>query len=188
MGLRNTAEKWGGVARTLHWLVAALIVAAIVLGVMREDVPQSQLFLVLTLHKSMGLLVLALVLCRIVWRLGDKAPRPLPTMPRWQIVSAEIVHWALYGLMLAVPVTGYLMSSFGHYPFPFFMQEAWPVPLVLDRNPALQEVFSEVHETLAWVMVGVLVAHIGAALYHHFVAKDAILARMTPFVRVPRRS
>ncbi len=187
MCLRNTAEKWGGVARTLHWLIAALIVAAIVLGLMREDVPREQLFLVLTLHKSIGLLVLALVLCRIVWRLGDKAPPPVPTIPRWQIVGAELVHWSLYALMLAVPLAGYLLSSFGHYPFPFFLQANLPVPLLVEKNEALQGVFSEIHETLAWLMVGVLAAHIGAALYHHFVAKDATLARMTPFVRTPEK-
>ena len=182
MTMRNSTTRWGSVARFFHWVIAALILALLIVGFMMEDVTPGSKRLFYTMHKSMGLLVLALVVCRLVWRMGSIVPAPLATMPRWQVVLAEAVHWGLYGVMLLLPVSGYLMTSYGNHPFDLFMVHGLSVPLLGEENKGLAQNFGMMHGALSSLLVGLLALHIGAAFYHHFIAKDAILARMTPLV------
>lgn len=182
MILWNTPARWGTVARFFHWTLAALLLILIIVGLVMGDLPREDRMFAFTMHKSFGLLALGLAICRFVWRMSDKPPAPLPGTPKSHVVSAEIVHWALYALMLAVPVAGYLSSSYGHYPFPFFMQPGLQVPLLTPENGSLRETWGDRHVLLVWILIVVIALHVGAALFHHFVKKDAILARMTPFI------
>jgi len=210
MGLRNSTWSYGGVARTLHWVIAFLIVALLIVGWTMEDAPAESKFMIYTMHKSFGLLVLALVLCRIVWRVADPPPPPSPEIPKLMHLMASLGHLGLYGLMLAMPLSGWLLNSAAGRPLNWFMVEGWSVPsltngLAAGNNPelsgwmlalhnllveedapaTLKSLSGEVHEVLAIMIVALVLVHAGAALYHHFVRRDNTLARMTPFVKPP---
>lgn len=183
MTWRNTPSSWGKMARLLHWSVALVIFIAFGIALVMEDVVgpvRGQYYL---FHKSFGLLALLLVICRIVWRATTKPPAPLPGQPRLQILAAEIVHWALYALMLALPLQGYLVQSYSGRMMNWFGMSFLPIPSLTAPDREMTELIGEVHEATAWLLAGVLALHIGAALYHHFVQKDATLARMTPFIK-----
>jgi cytochrome b561 len=187
MSLRNTTARWGTVARSLHWLIATLIITLFILGeVMGDMAGGPDKFVAYALHKSFGLLALALLLARILWRLADKAPLPPAGVPAYQLKLASFVHWGLYGLMLAVPLSGWLVHSLAGYTTHWFGQAGWAVLPVLTTaasNRELVQGVGEVHGLLAWALVLTAAAHASAALYHHFICKDAVLARMTPFIK-----
>ncbi len=185
MSVKNSRQAWGSVARFFHWTIALLILGMFIVGYTMEDVaPEDKLF-VYTMHKSMGLLVLLLVVCRLVWRWANVRPS-LDRFPKWQVFAAESVHWGLYVCMFAMPISGYLMTSFANRPFNLFMDPALPVPMLTQTDMQLNALSRNVHELMAPLFLALLAAHIGAALYHHFIQKDEILARMTPFIRLPR--
>lgn len=185
---RNTAETWGAVARFFHWTIALLIVGLLVIGFIMGDMENGpEKFQMYMMHKSFGLLALALVVCRVVWRFTSTIPAPVAGTPRWQLLAAEAVHWALYALMLALPITGYLAHSFRGNPLPWFGVESLPVPSLTVQDKDMSHDFGELHEGLVTVLLIVLAAHVGAALFHHFIKKDAVLARMTPFISIPKK-
>lgn len=185
MTWRNTPANWGKMAKLLHWGVALVILIAFGIALVMEDIEgpaRGQYYL---FHKSFGLLALLLVLCRIVWRASDRPPAPLPGQPLWQIRAAELIHWALYALMLGVPAVGYLLQSYSGRLMNWFGIAGLPVPSLTAPDNELRETLGDVHGTLAWALLIVIGLHVGAALFHHFVKKDATLARMTPFIKSP---
>lgn len=181
---RNTATRWGRTARLFHWVIAALIVSLFIVGLVMEDISgtENRRF-VYAMHKSMGLLVLALIICRIVWRLADKAPLPVGGLPQLMHLAATAAHWGLYALMLAVPVSGWLMHALSGYQTHWFGQENLPLlpafTLIGPPDRARVEFLSEVHELSAFGLIGLAIVHALAAFYHHFIRKDATLSRMT---------
>lgn len=188
---KNTAERWGNIARILHWTIAVLILALIAVGSIMTDLPNTpEKFQIYTWHKSVGLLVLALVVCRIVWRLGSRKPAEIKSIPLFMRAAAEVTHWALYVLMLAIPLSGWLSHSYGGFPLQLFGISGLNVPRLVTVAPDvghdLAENMGEIHGTLAWLLLAVVVLHAGAAFYHHFVRKDPVLARMTPFISSPK--
>lgn len=187
MQWRNTAEKWGAIARTFHWSIAAIILICFIVGLIMGEMENSpQKFSVYLMHKSFGLLVIPLALSRFVWRMANPVPKAMPGDPYWQVVIAELVHWGLYALMIAVPFSGWLMNSYYGMPLPWFGNEHLMVPALVTPDRDMAKEVAELHETLAWGIIALALAHAGAALYHHFIRKDAILARMTPFIN-PRQ-
>ncbi|MER2510074.1 MAG: cytochrome b [Amaricoccus sp.] len=185
MGARGTATGWGCVARAFHWGMAGLILFMLGLGVyMANFVPdllrQFELF---QLHKSWGFVVFFLALARLGWRLLDRTPEEPAGMPAWQRVAARASHAALYVLMLAMPLSGWIMVSaspdadilgirnmvFGLFPMP----DPW-VP----GNAGLETAAGEFHAAAAILLAALLVMHAAAALWHHFGARDAVLRRM----------
>jgi len=179
MSLKNI-ERWGGISQFLHWTIAVLILAIGAVGLVMGELPRSpKYFWVYTAHKSLGLTVLALVLVRIGWRLYAGAPPAVPGTPRWQAWLAAMVHVLLYGMALAMPLSGWLYdSASGLRPFRWFGQ--LEVPKLVAPDEALAGAAHGWHETLFWVLLLLVAAHAGAALYHHFVRHDATLARMLP--------
>lgn len=188
---RNTTERWGDIARILHWTIAVMILALIAVGAIMTDMEGSpQKYQIYMMHKSAGLLVLGLVLCRIVWRLSSRKPKAVPSIPWYMNAAAEITHWGLYVLMLAIPLSGWLMNSYANFPLNWFGVEGLRVPN-LTTVPAeigweRAKEMGEIHGALAWLLLFIVAVHAGAALFHHFVRKDPILARMTPFIREPK--
>src|SRR5690606_9149008 len=179
MSPRNI-ERWGGISQLLHWTIAVLILLIGVVGLVMGELPRSpRWFWVYTAHKSLGLVVLALVLVRIGWRLYAGAPPPVPGTPRWQAWMASAVHVLLYAMVLAMPFSGWLYdSASGLRPLRWFGQVE--VPKLVAPDPALADAAHATHEWLFWLLVLLVLAHAGAALYHHFVRHDATLARMLP--------
>ncbi|RVQ66083.1 cytochrome b [Croceicoccus ponticola] len=167
--------RYNGVARALHWTIAVLIIGNLLGGFLHDAL--EPFVRIMPLHKAVGLTVLALSLVRAVWRLTSKAP-PLPAdMSRWETGAAHATHFAFYLLIIALPLTGWIVASAGKYPLSWF--GLFDVPkLAVTRDDALYAIGHEGHELMG-VMAAVLIAlHVGAALRHHFVLKDNVLRRM----------
>lgn len=180
MTVTNTAARWGGVSQTLHWLIAGLILGLGIVGLIMGELPRTpKYFWVYTMHKSIGITVLALVAFRLGWRLYAGAPAPVPGTPGWQERIAAATHWLLYVLMFALPLSGWLYdSASGLRPFHWF--GLVNVPKLSAPDERLSEVSHAIHEWGFWLLIAVVVVHAGAALYHHFYQRDATLARMLP--------
>jgi cytochrome b561 len=180
MSLKNSADRWGGISQLLHWTIAVLILSIGAVGLVMGELPRSpKWFWVYTAHKSLGLTVLALVIVRIAWRLYAGAPRPVPGTPRWQAMLASLTHGAIYLLILAMPLSGWLYDSArGLRPLRWFGLAA--VPKLSPPNEALAEAMHNAHELLFWALIALVTGHAAAALHHHFVRRDATLARMLP--------
>ena len=176
----SSNTRYSRTAILLHWLIAAFVLATIPIGwygaTFKGDTAQSAT----NLHKSIGIVILAITLVRVAWRLGHK-PGALPTSmsPALRRI-ARATHALFYGLLLVMPLSGWWMSSAvpGRHPFGFGLFDVpfLPVP----RGWASAGPAHFVHTTLAWVMVVLAVLHIAAALKHHFINKDDVLARMLP--------
>ena len=169
-------------AIALHWLIALLIFAALPLGIYMHDLPLSPYKLQLySYHKWIGVTVFMLAVLRLSWRISHRPP-PLPgTMPAWERLAAESVHYLLYALIFIIPVSGWLMSSAKGF------QTVWfgvlPLPDLVGKDKELGDLLHEVHEALNFALLGLLLAHAGAALKHHFIQHDDILVRMLPFLQ-----
>ncbi|WP_448136329.1 cytochrome b [Stenotrophomonas rhizophila] len=180
MTAKNTATRWGGVSQTLHWVIALLILAMGILGLTMGEFPKTpKYFWIYTLHKSVGITVLALVVARLGWRLYAGAPTPVPGTPTWQERIASATHWLLYVLMFALPLSGWLYdSASGLRPFRWF--GLVDVPKLSGPDERTTQLSHAIHEWGFWLLIAVVLAHASAALYHHFYQRDATLARMLP--------
>jgi len=175
--LRNTADSWGAPARLLHWAIAALVFAQIAAGWMAVSWRLSPAKLDLYVwHKSTGLLILALMAVRIAWRLGNPAPAmPAGTPPR-ERRAARIGHLLLYCLLIAMPVSGWIIASASGIPFRMY----WllPVPSIVAPDKAVESLASNAHNAFFIVLSVLLLIHVGAALRHHCIKRDDVLRRM----------
>ena len=186
MTWKNTDERWGAVSQLLHWLIVLLILgigtAGLVMTEMRNSPDKIQVYL---LHKSFGLTVLALITLRLLWRLYAGAPRPVSGTPRWQERIASLTHGALYALVFAMPLSGWVLNSAAGFPLRWF--ELFNLPSIAAKSDSLHELMEEVHEWLFWTLIAVALVHAAAAIYHHVFQHDATLARMLPrgWLRVP---
>lgn len=177
MMLRNTTDDWGSIARSLHWLIAALILLQYGLGWIAADMrvsPQKIEWFVW--HKSVGITIFLLVILRIMWRISNPVPKPPAGTTRWQARLAWANHALLYVLLLAVPLTGWVVSDTSRIPFRFF--RVLDVPDFLAANRVLSERMGEIHEALTAALLVVAALHVAAALWHHFLRRDDTLSRM----------
>ena len=175
--------RYDPVAVTLHWIIAISILLLIPMGLTMEDYPVNLKFPVYIIHKSLGIVVLAASLFRLVWRLLNPPPALPAHMGKVEKLLAHAAHWVLYGLMIAMPLTGWLMVSASRkYPTIFFWLTEVPfipLPETMQNKPQAHE-FHNYHLWLAYGAIVLIVAHVGAALKHHFVNKDHVLKRMLP--------
>lgn len=179
MSLKNTRERWGTVSQALHWLVAGLILLQGTLGIVMVAIPNSPDKIGLyALHKSIGLTVLALAALRLGWRLYAGAPSPPVGVPRWQHAAAWGSHQLLYGLLFALPLSGWLFNSAAGFPMQWF--GLFNLPAIADADPALRAFSGSLHRWLFWLLVAVTLVHAAAAIHHHLVAGNSTLARMLP--------
>ena len=183
MPLRNDSDNWGGVAKTLHWSMAGLVFVELVLGWMAVAWPLTPTKLYLFIwHKSLGFVILFLVLIRLVWRFSGPRPRFPDSTTVWERWSAVIVHELLYAMLIVLPITGWLFTSAVDVPFRFFGWFRWPALIPPDQAQA--HFLADLHIFLGWSLVVLLSVHILAALWHHAVGHDSTLRRMMPGVRV----
>ena len=180
MSLENTAQRWGSLSKSLHWLIAVLILALGIVGLVMGEFPKTpKYFWIYTMHKSIGITVLVLVVVRLAWRLYADAPEPVPGTPSWQERIASATHWLLYVLMFAIPLSGWLYdSASGLRPFKLFGLLEMPKLVAPDEGAA--QLSHALHEWGFWLLILVVLAHAGAALYHHLQQRDATLVRMLP--------
>ncbi|MBP6898832.1 MAG: cytochrome b [Burkholderiaceae bacterium] len=165
-------------AIVLHWLLALMIVAAFGVGVYMTDLPMSMQRLKLyNWHKWAGVAILALSAARLLWRLTHRPPADV-AMPAWQARAAHLTHLALYVLFFAVPLVGWAYSSAAGFPIVWF--GVLPLPDFVPADKALAEAIKPWHGRLAWLLALLVLAHVGAALKHHFIDRDGLLDRMRP--------
>ena len=165
------------VAKGLHWLMAVLILGLLALGLYMHELPLSPQKLTLySWHKWAGVTVFLLVWVRLLWRVMHRPPALPASMAPLMRLAAHAGHGVLYLLMVAIPLSGWLMSSAKGF------QTVWfgvlPIPDLVRRDKVLGDLLQEVHEALNVLLMLTLAGHVGAALWHHFVLKDDTLRRM----------
>lgn len=186
-------QRYTGVAIALHWTIAILILALIFVGWQADDmrdalfagdtsVSPTDVAALFNWHKTFGLLVLVLSIIRLAWRLMNPPP-PLPeNMSAWEQTASRVTHWGFYALMIGMPIGGWLTASASGFPSYLFNAESLQIPDLVGENEALHETTAWAHSKGAWVILLLLALHIGAALWHHFIRKDGVLARMVIFL------
>ena len=182
--LRNTDRSWGAPARLLHWLIAALVFAQIGLGWAAVSWRLSPTKLDLFVwHKSIGMLILALMFVRLAWRLANPAPTLPPGMSPLERRAARASHFLLYLLLLLLPATGWVLTSAANVPFRIF----WlvPLPAIVAPDERVADAAALAHFVLVVALALLTLVHVAAALRHHFVSHDDVLVRM---LRGPRSS
>lgn len=172
----NKNWHYDPITRLLHWVIAFFLIGLISLGwymMSIEDQPNSGWYF--NLHKSFGLLAATLILFRVIWRLIHK-PAPLPSsIPFWQAKLSRVIHLLLYFCMVAMPITGFLGASFGKHGVVFFGRQ---LPNWVTQEHDISKQLFEVHGLVAWVLVGLIVFHVLAAMKHLFINRDNVFQRM----------
>lgn len=174
--MKNTTGMFSLPARLLHWLMAAMILAMLFIGVgMVASVSERHAWLV-SIHKPLGIAILLLVGVRLIVRFKNPPP-PLPgDLPSIQKLAAHASHWVLYGLMIAMPLIGWAMLSAGGYPV--MLGESLRLPAIFPASPTAFAVLRHLHTWLAILLFFTFVAHMAAALYHGLIRRDGVLASM----------
>lgn len=173
-------QRYTTTAITLHWLIFVLITCGFALAVYMVDLPLSPRKLTyFSWHKWVGVTVFILALARIVWRLAHRPPPMNPPLPVWQQRAAAALHVVLYSLIVIIPLTGWLYSSAAGVPTVYL--GVMRLPDLLAKDKAVAELLKSVHVTLNYALLVLVSLHIAAALQHHFIARDAVLARMLPW-------
>lgn len=173
-------NRYTATAITLHWGMAVLLIALFAVGLYMHDLPLSPWKLqIYSWHKWAGVTVFILVLVRLVWRITHRPPELPWSMSRMMQLGAHVGHATLYLLMIAIPLSGWLMSSAKGFQTVYF--GVLPIPDLLHKNKELGEALRIVHESLNYLLAAMVVGHAAVAIKHHLIDKDDVLARMLPW-------
>lgn len=183
--LKNTLDRYGSLSIAMHWLMLVLLVAVYASIELRELFPKGSDIreALKTWHYMLGLSVFVLVWLRLAIHLSGPTPRIVPESASWQRLSARLMHLALYALMIAMPLAGWLVLSAAAKPIAFF---GFELPPLVSENKGLADVLEEIHETGGTVGYYLIGLHAAAALFHHYVTRDNTLTRMLPRRRAAR--
>jgi len=178
--IRGDREHWGSLAKFFHWTIVLGILVQATVGLIMVDMPKSpKVIPYFTFHKSLGLTIFTLAVLRLAWKLFDKRPDEPSSMPRWQVTGAKFGHALLYIFLFLVPLSGWWFDSVSALR-PLYFWDLFEVPHLGGADPDLKEFAAELHEWLFWTLATVAAGHALIALYHQFVSKDGVLARMWP--------
>jgi len=185
----SAAPRWSGGIVALHWLTAGWIAAVFALGLAaaRADLDAARKFDLYQTHKALGWLTLILLAARLVARAARGAPPDAPGWSRATRWASRVVHAALYALMAAVPLIGWLRVSTAIVPIPVSLFGLATIPDIAPLDGALSETLARAHAVAAWTLAALVAFHAAAALKHQFVDRDAILARIWPSGGEPSR-
>lgn len=185
MKLFNTTARYGALPMSMHWLMLLLLAGVYICADLRDLVPKGDPLrdAMKIWHNMLGLLVFALVWLRLAISAFGATPAITPAPPRWQALAATAMHYALYALMIAAPLLGWLTLSAQGKPIPFFGYE---LPALLGPDKGLARTIKKVHETLGSTGYFLIGTHALAALFHHYVIADNTLLRMLPGRRVQK--
>ena len=190
----SAAQKYTRVAVLLHWLIAFLIIANVALGLIAALLPDGTLSdttirLLVDTHKSIGITVLGLAIVRVLWRVTHRPP-PLPAhFPGWERAAAHFAHVALYVLIFAMPLTGWMHDSAwvaaASHPMYLYGLVPWPrIGFIMQLDPAtkdqLHAQFGALHTACSYALYGVLALHVAGALKHQWIDRHSVLRRMMP--------
>ena len=175
--------KFDPTAKWLHWLIGTIVIIMLIFGRTMEALPLTEREVIIMAHSGLGTLVLLLMLARWGWRLSHEPPAEISTMGTWQTRLAKLMHWSLYVLLVVQPILGILQAMYiADYEILAFGVIDYSALAADDAERA--RVFHVLHGLNATVLSILVIGHIGAGLYHHFIKKDAVLRRMLPFSRV----
>jgi cytochrome b561 len=184
MQIRNTAVAYGSVALALHWLVAILLIVSVVLGWIMPDRPAAGATSRLVwFHTSIGLAILGLIILRLLWRAVDPPPLPVPAAKLMQR-AARLAHAGLYVLVIAAAATGWIAASGRGWNTSLFGIVTLP-SLVAASRPAAR-LTGAIHQYFVYILLGAAALHVAAGVWHHWILRDATLARMLPIRRRDR--
>ena len=180
MTFRNTTSSWGSLSKALHWIIVLLIINQWVIGMRADAMPLGLAKLqALAWHKSFGITILMLAVLRLVWRWMNPVPDLRAETKPWERALARISHVLLYGLIFALPISGWLMSSAKNFPVSWF--SVFQLPDLVAPDEALFRQMRDLHHVLFAALVVVAALHIAGALKHHFIDRNDVLKRMLPF-------
>jgi cytochrome b561 len=172
-------DRYPATSKLLHWLVAICVLTtapvAIAMTSVGKGPTQDMLY---NFHKSLGVLILILMILRLINRLVAGAPIADPGIEPWQKTVSSVVHTSLYVLLLAMPVVGYIANSAYGASTPFF--GLFNLPMIVEKNEALATQLFALHRWTGFLVILIVLMHVGAALYHHFIRRDDVLRRMLP--------
>lgn len=163
-----------------HWIIAALIVANLFLGLYHDSFGKAAVTWIMFFHKSTGLAVLALSVARLLWRVRNRPPAFDPVLRPWEATLARITHWLFYAMMIGIPITGWLVVSTNDRATSFFGLFELP-PFPWWRGKEAHELAEELHEIAGKLMIGLIVLHVLGALKHHFEGHKHLIGRMAPW-------
>lgn len=195
MTSRRRSAAYTPIAIAFHWILALLIVANLALGLRQANATGLAKFELFQLHKSIGITVLLLSIGRLGWRLANPPP-PLPAAaPAWERRLAGTTHWAFYGLMIALPLTGWALVSASAMNLPTLLYGtiSWPhMGLLHDLGPdarrSAETAARSAHVAMTYAAYLLITLHTAAALKHHFWTRDGLLHRMAPFAALAPRN
>lgn len=180
MELRNTISTYGVISKILHWTIALLILIQFYLVYWKHAMlPEKSAianFYINGLHKPIGVVVLLLAIFAVTWKVNNPKPNYPLTMPKWEKQSAIFVQSLLYLILFAMPISGLIMSTAAGYPPNFF--GLYQFPQFLENNEVMAQFFFNVHEITSYLVITLVVIHVGAAIKHHFIDRDDVLKRM----------
>jgi cytochrome b561 len=169
---------YGPTAKVFHWLIVALLAIQLPLGWLMPDIHRGMIpGLAMTVHISIGMTVLVLIVLRFLWRLTHPVA-PESNLPLWQRVSSELVNWLLYIIVLLTTLSGWFAASAKGWTIYLF--GAVPLPRLVEQGSALGRSIGDLHVTLTWVLLGLIGLHVVAALVHLFIYHDRVMHRMLP--------
>jgi cytochrome b561 len=169
---------YGTPAKIFHWLVVALLAVQYSIGWLMPDLHRNmQPGAPMIFHVSFGLTILLLIVLRLAWRLSHPVA-PESSLPIWQRLSSELVHWMLYVMVLATTVSGWLFASYRGWTLSFFY--LFRLPMLASDNAAAGKAIDGLHQAAEWLLLILIVLHVGAALVHIFVYRDRVMQRMLP--------
>jgi cytochrome b561 len=169
---------YGIPAKLFHWLIVALLAVQYPIGWLMPDLHRNQQpGAPMTFHVSVGLTILLVIVLRFAWRLTHPVA-PESSLPTWQRLSSELVHWMLYVMVLATTISGWLFASYRGWTLSYFY--LFRLPMLASDNAAAGKAIDGLHQAAEWLLLAFIVIHVGAALAHIFVYRDRVMQRMLP--------
>lgn len=183
-GLVVNGQPYAAIQRILHWLIALIVLVLLAAGLVLGSLGYEGLVeqfgnditnLIYKMHKTFGVLVLALMALRLMLRLAIGAPAYARPLPGWQLAASRVSHWGFYLLLIAMPVVGWLGTAAGGYPVEFFN---WTLPGLIGKDPELSQALFDLHGLIGWLLMALILVHVAAALAHWLFWRDGVMGRM----------
>ena len=178
MSLKNSTSTYGSITKILHWLIFLFVIVLLFVGYFAQDIGDKSIRSnIINMHKLLGLVVLFLMLFRALWVLVNVKPALPAETPPWQRIIERIIHLLMYIVLIAMPISGWVMTSANRKPPHFF---SWILSLPVPNSKSIGNNAWQVHQTIAIIIIVLVSIHVLAAFYHYFIKKDNVLQRMLP--------
>jgi cytochrome b561 len=176
--IRNTISSWGSVSRWLHWILGAMIIGMLAYGWWMNHIPaRGDRLFYRSIHADIGYVVLVLTVGRLIWRCINPTPALPSDTPRWLRIAARVNQWSLYLITIMVTMLGWAHSG-AHKPDYADWFGLFRVPQFTSPDKARADTFEDLHIYAAYLLLALIVIHLGAALWHHFMKRDRVMGRM----------